>query len=127
MKFVNFIQGQKPNLGVLNSSGKIVSFDDLGIEANDMNEFIIHFDKFKHKLTDLDSKIAYEIPQENYLAPIIEPRQDIICLGINFLDHAKESANLRVKNLKKENILYILENVAIKLRHLLAIYLYMQM
>lgn len=84
MKFVNFIQGQKPNLGVLNSSGKIVSFDDLGIETNDMNEFIIHFDKFKHKLTDLDSKIAYEIPQENYLAPIIEPRQDIICLGINF-------------------------------------------
>lgn len=127
MKFVNFIQGQKPNLGVLNSSGKIVSFDDLGIETNDMNEFIIHFDKFKHKLTDLDSKIAYEIPQENYLAPIIEPRQDIICLGINFLDHAKESANLRVKNLKKENILYILENVAIKLHHLLAIYLYMQM
>ncbi|EOI9748481.1 fumarylacetoacetase, partial [Campylobacter jejuni] len=95
MKFVNFIQGQKPNLGVLNSSGKIVSFDDLGIETNDMNEFIIHFDKFKHKLTDLDSKIAYEIPQENYLAPIIEPRQDIICLGINFLDHAKESAKFK--------------------------------
>ncbi|EAJ4905550.1 fumarylacetoacetate hydrolase family protein, partial [Campylobacter jejuni] len=74
---------------------KIVSFDDFGIETNDMNEFIIHFDKFKHKLTDLDSKIAYEIPQENYLAPIIEPRQDIICLGINFLDHAKESAKFK--------------------------------
>ncbi|HEG3654680.1 TPA: fumarylacetoacetase, partial [Campylobacter jejuni] len=95
MKFVNFIQGQKPNLGVLNSSGKIVSFTDLGIETNDMNEFIIYFDKFKHKLTDLDSKIAYEIPKENYLAPIIEPRQDIICLGINFLDHAKESAKFK--------------------------------
>lgn len=43
MKFVNFIQGQKPNLGVLNSSGKIVSFDDLGIETNDMNEFYYPF------------------------------------------------------------------------------------
>ncbi|HHO0612410.1 TPA: fumarylacetoacetase, partial [Campylobacter jejuni] len=64
MKFVNFIQGQKPNLGVLNSSGKIVSFADLGIETNDMNEFIIYFDKFKHKLKDLDSKTAYEIPKE---------------------------------------------------------------
>lgn len=50
MKFVNFIQGQKPNLGVLNSSGKIVSFDDLGIETNDMNEFIIHFDKLNTNL-----------------------------------------------------------------------------
>lgn len=127
MKFVNFIQGQKPNLGVLNSSGKIVSFDDLGIETNDMNEFIIHFDKFKHKLTDLDSKIAYEIPQENYLAPIIEPRQDIICLGINFLDHAKESAKFKGEKFEEREYLYILENVAIKLRHLLAIYLYMQM
>ena len=41
MKFVNFIQGQKHNLGVLNSSGKIVSFTDLGIETNDMNESIL--------------------------------------------------------------------------------------
>ena len=26
-------------------------------------------------------------------SPIPHPRQDIICLGINYLDHAKESAN----------------------------------
>ena len=60
-----------------------------------MNELIICFDKFKDKLKDLDSKIAYEIPKENLLAPITEPRQDIICLGINFLDHAKESAKFK--------------------------------
>lgn len=95
MKLVNFTLNQKSHLGVLNSSGKVVSFADLDIETNDMNELIICFDKFKDKLKDLDSKIAYEIPKENLLAPITEPRQDIICLGINFLDHAKESAKFK--------------------------------
>lgn len=95
MKLVNFTLNQKSHLGVLNSSGKVVSFTDLGIETNDMNELIICFDKFKDKLKDLDSKIAYEIPKENLLAPITEPRQEIICLGINFLDHAKESAKFK--------------------------------
>lgn len=127
MKFVNFKFNQKATLGVFNSSGKVVNLADLDINVRDMNELIINFDEFKHKFKDLDSKTAYEIPKEDYLAPIIEPRQDIICLGINFLDHAKESAQFKAKNLKKENILYILENAAIKPQLLLAAYLYMLM
>lgn len=95
MKFVNFLLNQKPHLGVLNSSGKVVSFEELSINVSDMNEFIIHYDEFKDKFKNLDSLNAYEIPKESYLAPIIEPRQDIICLGINFLDHAKESAKFK--------------------------------
>lgn len=95
MKFVNFKFNQKATLGVFNSSGKVVNLADLDINVRDMNELIINFDEFKHKFKDLDSKTAYEIPKEDYLAPIIEPRQDIICLGINFLDHAKESAQFK--------------------------------
>ncbi len=95
MKFVNFKLNQKATLGVLNSSGKVINLADLDINVRNMNELIINFDNFKHKFKDLDSKTAYEIPKEDYLAPIIEPRQDIICLGINFLDHAKESAQFK--------------------------------
>ncbi|ECQ5574506.1 fumarylacetoacetate hydrolase family protein [Campylobacter jejuni] len=101
MKFVNFKFNQKATLGVFNSSGKVVNLADLDINVRDMNELIINFDEFKHKFKDLDSKTAYEIPKEDYLAPIIEPRQDIICLGINFLDHAKESAKFKGEKFKE--------------------------
>lgn len=95
MKFVHFIWNGEKHLGVLNSKNKVVCFKHLEIETNDMNEFIIHYDKFKSKLTNLDSYPAIEVPKERFLAPILEPLQDIICLGINFLDHAKESAKFK--------------------------------
>ncbi len=95
MKFVNFLLNGKPSLGVYNTDGKIVSFADLHIDACDMNDFIIRFDVLKNKLIDTDKKPSHTIPKEKLLAPIVEPRQDIICLGINFLDHAKESAKFK--------------------------------
>lgn len=35
---------------------------------------------------------AFSMSQVTLLAPIPMPRQDVICLGINYLDHARESA-----------------------------------
>ena len=33
------------------------------------------------------------------LAPIPRPRQDVICLGMNYLDHAREAAQYRRRSL----------------------------
>lgn len=92
MKFVNILWDNKSELGVLNQALQVVFFKDLQIQVADMNEFILHFEQHKHKLRNLDKAPAFTISQEHFLAPIEEPRQDIICLGMNFLDHAKESA-----------------------------------
>lgn len=101
MKFVHFLWNGERHLGVLNAENKVICFKHLGIELNDMNAFIIHYDEFKNKLIDLNAHPAIEVPKEKLLAPITEPLQDIICLGINFLDHAKESAKFKDENFEE--------------------------
>ncbi|EOW0926071.1 fumarylacetoacetate hydrolase family protein [Campylobacter upsaliensis] len=101
MKFVHFLWNGERHLGVLNAENKVICFKHLGIELNDMNAFIIHYDEFKNKLIDLNAHPAIEVPKEKLLAPITEPLQDIICLGINFLDHAKESAKFKGENFEE--------------------------
>ncbi|EAH9843544.1 FAA hydrolase family protein [Campylobacter upsaliensis] len=101
MKFVHFLWNGERHLGVLNAENKVICFKHLGIELNDMNAFIIHYDEFKNKLINLNAHPAIEVPKEKLLAPITEPLQDIICLGINFLDHAKESAKFKGENFEE--------------------------
>lgn len=95
MKFLNFLLNNEPCLGVLNAKEEVVCLKDLGIDARDMNDFILNYEKYRLKLENLEKIPSLKIPKEEILAPIITPLQDIICLGINFLDHAKESARFK--------------------------------
>lgn len=95
MKFVNFTWEKKEYLGVLNSKEQIVFFKDLDIDAPNMNAFILNYEKYIKNLQNIEKQKSFIIPKENLLAPIMHPMQDIICLGINFLDHAKESAKFK--------------------------------
>lgn len=101
MKFLNFILNNEPCLGVLNSKQEVVCLKDLGIEARDMNEFIIHYEKYRLGLENLEKAPSFVVPKEKILAPITEPLQDVICLGINFLEHAKESAKFKGENFEE--------------------------
>ena len=38
---------------------------------------------------------AAPVDEIRVVSPIPEPDQDIICLGINYMDHAKESARFK--------------------------------
>ncbi|MBR4141337.1 MAG: fumarylacetoacetate hydrolase family protein [Campylobacter sp.] len=87
-------------LGVLGKDESIFEFGEFGLEFADMNDFIIN-------KTEKDLQILHEISQKTggksraevqILAPIITPRQDIICLGINYMEHAEES--YKFKNIK---------------------------
>lgn len=42
---------------------------------------------------------AAPIEEVRFLAPIKNPKQDVICLGINYMDHAEESARYKKKHL----------------------------
>ncbi|MBS4281568.1 fumarylacetoacetate hydrolase family protein [Campylobacter vulpis] len=101
MKFVHFNWNGERHLGVLNAENKVICFKHLGIELNDMNAFIIHYDEFKNNLNNLAGYPTIDLSPEKFLAPIIEPLQDIICLGINFLDHAKESTKFKGENFEE--------------------------
>ncbi len=101
MKFVNFLLNKTPHLGVLNSKEEAVCFKDLGIDAKDLNAFILNFQNYKEKLKNIEQAPSLKLNKEQILAPIEEPLQDIICLGINFLDHAKESARFKGEEFEK--------------------------
>ncbi|EMZ41193.1 fumarylacetoacetate hydrolase family protein [Helicobacter bilis] len=91
--------------------GKLVRFLDKGIEflgilcendtmvmpldiSNNMNDFIVHYDSFKQYLNKPNPLIP--LSDITLLAPIKTPMQDVICLGINYMEHAVES--MRFKN-----------------------------
>lgn len=64
----------------------------------DMNELILGYsDSVKAKLMqlaandDVLSAAAVDVTQIKLLAPIVRPRQDVVCLGINYDAHAQEA------------------------------------
>ena len=60
---------------------------------NSMNE-LIDSNKSTHELLDLVSD-KINVEETETLAPIPNPKQDIICLGINYIAHAEESARYK--------------------------------
>lgn len=70
--------------------------EDLGFDFADMNELICCAEKDPSLLEKLAEAAAAgnnakEIASCRLLAPIVRPRQDVICLGINYDEHAKEA------------------------------------
>lgn len=87
MKIIRFMQNNKIFIGILEVDMV------LKLDVKDcMNEFIVNFNTI-----DIDSLVIEKLRLENIklLSPIKAPLQDVICLGINYLDHAKESARFK--------------------------------
>ena len=57
--------------------------EDYGMKFSDMTELVC---------TITDGKRAYALDEIQILAPIVRPRQDVVCLGINYSEHAKEAS-----------------------------------
>ena len=96
MKLVSYIHQNKAGAGVLNDAGLIASFHALGIDADSMNAFMDLYDqKGEALLTNLRQAegVTDTIPQQDarLLSPFPHPRQDFICVGLNYLDHAAET------------------------------------
>lgn len=107
MKFITYIDFDgKESVGVLSDSSKIYPLNNLGYSQKSLLEFIeTTNDK---DLIEIKNKILNE--NINYIsadsvkkcAPIPVPKQDIICLGINFMAHAEESAKYKKEAFSNE-------------------------
>ncbi len=71
---------------------------DLGFEYEDMNDVVCNMSQDELKrLKDLKKKAvsgeikALDLDNVKILAPIVRPKQDVICLGINYDEHAVEA------------------------------------
>lgn len=54
------------------------------------------------KIPPLSEAVDLESPNVEILSPIPHPRQDVICLGINYSDHAKEAESFDKEAFAKE-------------------------
>jgi len=88
------------------NNNELLPLEQFGYTTNDMAEFIKNItDEALVKLSTIISNISSESNMSGIksiekastvaCAPIIYPAQDIICLGINYAEHAKESAKFR--------------------------------
>jgi len=78
---------------------RLTLLEDLGYSFASMNDLIEtitdeELEEIKQKLNN-SSYPSYGIDEVTLLAPIPHPRQDILCLGINYHAHAEESARFK--------------------------------
>ena len=92
MKLVTFTRdGCREELGLLRGE-RVLPLSELGFAFADMNELIERASK-----EELDAMRAAEgeglpLGELRLLAPIPRPRQDLLCLGLNYSEHAAEAA-----------------------------------
>lgn len=100
MKILTYEVDGRKKLGIWNRDETwIYPIESFGIEYKRMREVIQGISGSEIQLLNhMASKDPYEIrgaaptKEAKILAPIQKPGHDVICLGINYMDHAQESA-----------------------------------
>lgn len=105
MYFVTYKYNNEEQIGILSHNKESVIplrviLNKLNIESlNTMNEFIISSDeKLISKIEEILNKINFDeisISDVVICAPVPYPIRNLICLGKNYLDHAKEVIGLK--------------------------------
>ena len=90
MKFVTYKYKDAEHVGALTANeSAVIPASELGLKAESMLELI---DELAGKLPAVPEKAkALPLGDVKLEAPIPEPRQDVICLGLNYRDHAEEA------------------------------------
>lgn len=100
MKLLTYLYAGKESAGVLSEDGtQVFPFGGFGLPYEDMNSFIQnaglnHLGDIRKEL-ESEAENAVPFSEVKILAPVPVPMQDVICLGVNFLAHAEESARYK--------------------------------
>jgi len=100
MKLLTYQYDGQEAVGVMDQTGNgIIPIAALGLAYGSMQELIAHAtEKELNRLrTAVGAPPADTIPYDaiTKVAPIPEPRQDVICMGYNYLDHVDESKRFK--------------------------------
>lgn len=100
MKFITYKYDNKEQVGILNKNEQgIYPIKTLNVNYETMNDLIENITDEEMKLLksalEKDSDEVLSINDVHKMAPIPNPKQDIICLGINYMAHAVESARYK--------------------------------
>ena len=103
MRLVTYEIEHREGLGVMSRDGKwIFPLRSMDMDYKTMQQLIENISESEKQLLEyMSSQDPYKIrgaapiEEVKLLAPIPHPRQDVICLGINYMDHAEESARFK--------------------------------
>lgn len=100
MKLLTYQYDEKECLGILSVDEKsVLPLEQFGLAFSSMNDLIDHITEEQMEMLKQESvksscqSISYQDIAK--CAPIPIPKQDIICLGINYMAHAEESARYK--------------------------------
>ena len=93
MKLVTFIRSgsEKEELGLLRGEG-VLPLSDHGFSYADMNELICRSTAEERAAMAVAEGETLPLASVRLLSPIPRPMQDVLCLGLNYADHAKEAS-----------------------------------
>lgn len=100
MKLVTYSFQNQEQVGLIGSdAGKIVPISALGFAAADMCAFIDELQGTDPStlLAQVDAAAGVPFDQCRLLSPIRHPRQDVICLGVNYYEHRDETLASNIK------------------------------
>lgn len=93
MRFVTFEKNKKINVGIVINKETIIDLSFYSPHIpNDLNEIIESnsLEQIKKITNNPKAESIINFKDVKILAPIPVPRRDIICIGLNYHDHAKE-------------------------------------
>lgn len=100
MKLLTYKYNDTESLGILSADGQsVLPLEQFGLSFTSMNDLIDHITE--DQMEQLKNAVAVisnqTIPYKDVVkcSPIPVPKQDIICLGINYAAHAEESARYK--------------------------------
>jgi 2-keto-4-pentenoate hydratase/2-oxohepta-3-ene-1,7-dioic acid hydratase in catechol pathway len=103
MKFVYYLEKDEKKVGIMKNEQSIVDISNFysskGIKKpKDINELLDSWDDlFLEDLKNFitENKATSNLTDVKLLAPIEYPKRNLLCLGKNYLDHAKEIKGLK--------------------------------
>ena len=120
MKLLAYEVDKRSFLGVLNEDETwVYPVSAAGMEYRSMKDLIREAGPSEMEMLDYISKKApgdvmgaAPVDEIRVVSPIAEPDQDIICLGINYMDHAEESARFEKREFERpEKAIYFSKRV----------------
>ena len=112
---------QKTRIGVLNQDETwVYPIKSIGVDYSEMETLIEEIGESELQLLEYTSKKepygihgAAPVGEVRLLAPVQYPKQDVICLGSNYMAHAEESARFKQEQFdgKREHAVYFSKRV----------------
>ena len=93
MKLVTFTRKEhgREELGILRGE-TVLPLEELGFSYRDMNDLILRAGAWEMAAMAAAEGSGLPLSSVRLLSPIPRPLQDVLCLGLNYRDHAKEAS-----------------------------------